>query len=556
MVNIHKKREKAYKGEILMRWVHFSDIHFNFDGYDTSQMRTKLLEYLVKKKFEKIDALFITGDFRFAPQKEFIEDTKKFIEDIRSRCGIDEKSFCYTVGNHDVSRSESRKSVVTTVRQSYKSCHGNISKEMWEMLRIGFKEFNNFIKDSNGEIVGEENPHRFIENENVNIISMNTAITSAEKSNIEYGQLIIGIKFLRECFEKIDKNKPTIVCGHHSIESLSYEERIRVIELFQNYGVHIYLCGHNHKFNVNNISDDEKYKIYEIFSGNLYTEENVSQCGFLIGTLENDVLEMECHEWDFNNRKWHISNTYSDDEKSDKKTLNLTENRLMFCSNNVSNWKTSSLQRIMQFNNRNVAITVPEYQKKFKTRSWPVIHKSEYEYTLKLISAMGIADLNIETECKPSYAYSEIHIGGPTVNPLTYRYLNNYISSYRSIVQKSNIPNKKYVDPNFTIVSEKTGFSVVDKNNERIVFCRIDNKSDIGILIRIKVNEKKTVHLLFGTGKRGTIVAINCLINYAEEIEKKCGEENYCFCIWGNYLDCSIDTSKELHDLSYLLEKK
>lgn len=74
-----------------MRWVHFADIHFNFDAYDTDRMRDVLLEYIPKIKEKKIDFMCITGDFRFAPKKEFKEEIKTFISNIQKKLEIEEK---------------------------------------------------------------------------------------------------------------------------------------------------------------------------------------------------------------------------------------------------------------------------------------------------------------------------------------------------------------------------------------------------------------------------------------------------------------------------------
>ena len=535
-----------------MRWIHFSDIHFNMNGYDTEKMRERLLIYLNKLQKRQIDAMFITGDFRYAPQKNFLDDTKLFIDKIRCQCGIENRPIYCTPGNHDVDRNRGRLGLIKQVKESYKSYQGDIELESWKMLYNGVETFNNFIGDSAGEIVGKDNPHRFIENEHINIICMNTTVISGENSECEYGQLVVGIRFLEECFKKIDRGKPTIVYGHHSIESLKYEERVRVIELFQSYNVHIYLCGHNHVFEINNISNDEKYRIYEVFSGNLYTEERWSQCGFLVAELVDDVLKIECHEWDFNNRKWHVSNTYSDDEERTYRTLMLEPKIHINHKENYTE-KNSELQNVMQFNGNNCAISVPEYERKFYKNKWPVIHKLEYEYTLRLINAIGIPKLNIETDYKVTYPYSEIRIGGPTVNNNTYRYIGNHIKSYRAILKSENVPKPRMVDKDFIIYSDNTGFSIENQNGKRVNYCRTEYKNDIGVLIRLKINDKKTVHLIFGVGKRGTMVAINYLINYAEDIYRQCGNKNYFLCVWGNYSDYSIDTSKEPVDLSYLV---
>ena len=90
------------------------------------------------------------------------------------------------------------------------------------------------------------------------------------------------------------------------------------------------------------------------------------------------------------------------------------------------------------------------------------------------------------------------------------------------------------------MIEENTGFRIVDENGEEKKFYREYKKSDIGVLVRLKVNRKKTVHLMFGTGKRGTMVAINYLINSVDEIYERCGDQNYFLVVFGNYMDYSI----------------
>lgn len=541
-----------------MRWLHFSDIHFNFDGYDTTCMRETLLDYLKDLNIDNIDVLFITGDFRFAPKREFKTDTKDYIENMRKSIGIMDKPFYITAGNHDLNRNETRKNFIESFRKRYDASKGELSLEDLKHLNIEFEDFNNFISDAAGEIINSNNPHRFIRHNEANIICINTSITSGMKSGDEYGQLILGIKFLEECFKKIDLGKPTIVYGHHSLESLRYDEQVRVIELFQKYNVHVYLCGHNHVFQINNISYNEKHKLYEVFSGNLYTENRYSQCGFLEANLSNNVLEIKCHEWDFNARKWHLSNTYSDNNNESVKILELYD----FSSHRRFEAAVSKKQRllldVMMISDGKVALTVPVYEKKFYNKKWPIVHFNEFEYTIKIINSISTDNLKVETTgttCLPTYQFSEIHIGGPTVNSDTYQYIINFLPTYKSIVKRTNIPKEsKFVSPGFIQEGEKTGFSIVDQNGKTHEYFREDKRNDIGILIRLKINERKTVHLIFGTGKRGTLAALNYLTNYAEDIMKNFKRKNYFLLLWGNYTNYSIDFSKGITDLSHFLK--
>lgn len=539
-----------------MRWFHFSDIHFNFEGYDTKWMRERLVEYLKDFKAPDASALFITGDFRFAPDKEFKNETKEYIKKIQNCIGNENTALYISAGNHDLDRNESRTAQIASTLKGYDASKGTLSIETLRYLNVAFDEFNEFISDSAGKVIREQNPHRFIESEEINIVCINTSIVSGIKSADEYGQLIVGINFLEDCFKQVNVNKPIIAYGHHSLESLRYDEQVRVIELFQKYNVHVYLCGHNHIFKVNNVSYDEKYKLYEIFAGNLYTEDRYSQCGFLEADLKSDnYLEIKCHEWDFNARKWHLSNTYSDEQNNYTKILKLYEHPLNKNNDSERYKNRNPIKNVMMLPFNKAVVTVPIYKKKFYKKTWPIVHFNEFQYTLKLMSAISSEGLEIETEYNVTYQFSEIHIGGPTVNVATYQYIMNFIPSYKAIVKKGEVPREsRFLNPNFIQIGEQTGFSVVDKRGNIINFYRDDWINDIGILIRLKINNKKVVHLIFGTGKRGTLVALNYLTNYAEDISKKYQDKNYFLLLWGNYINYSIDFSKGIQDLSDCLE--
>ena len=106
---------------------------------------------------------------------------------------------------------------------------------------------------------------------------------------------------------------------------------------------------------------------------------------------------------------------------------------------------------------------------------------------------------------------------------------------------------------NYIIPSDQTGFSVRDDEGKELLFLRDDKVNDIGLLVRLKINEKKTVHLIFGTGKRGTMAALNYITNYSEEIFLKHNTKNYFLMLWSNYTNYSIDFSKGITDLSEYL---
>lgn len=102
-----------------MYWIHISDIHFNFDGYDTEKMRMELLEYISQENFENLDAIFLTGDLRFAPKKEFKQETKDYIDSLLD--SFNPKVPIYiSAGNHDLDRSDSRNNMIKGIRKNIK----------------------------------------------------------------------------------------------------------------------------------------------------------------------------------------------------------------------------------------------------------------------------------------------------------------------------------------------------------------------------------------------------------------------------------------------------
>ena len=51
----------------IYKWLHMSDIHFQTKekSFDSNQLQEELVEFL-SKEINNVNALFISGDFRFA----------------------------------------------------------------------------------------------------------------------------------------------------------------------------------------------------------------------------------------------------------------------------------------------------------------------------------------------------------------------------------------------------------------------------------------------------------------------------------------------------------
>ena len=116
------------------RWVHISDIHFQTKNksFNTKELIEALPPYLSQKIVDKVDALILSGDFRYAP--EHTENTAKVIEFIKELVnslklydsdGKPDFSKVITVpGNHDLNRTDVRKYVIKGAQEEYDAKKG------------------------------------------------------------------------------------------------------------------------------------------------------------------------------------------------------------------------------------------------------------------------------------------------------------------------------------------------------------------------------------------------------------------------------------------------
>ena len=186
----------------IFRWLHLSDIHFQTGeaAFNTKQLRDKLPEFLKKEITSDIDSIIITGDFRFAPEKE--ENPQKvldYIKKIADAVNISDMKKVVTLpGNHDLSRSTLRNYMVDGVKSDYDPNVGTLDQAVLQTLINDFTFYKHLHKELNDSSNWrEDNPHCLVEFKNVNF-----AYKTKNKGNIE------NISFIAE------PNKITALVGH------------------------------------------------------------------------------------------------------------------------------------------------------------------------------------------------------------------------------------------------------------------------------------------------------------------------------------------------------
>lgn len=298
----------------LFKWVHLSDIHFRpqkDNGFNTTELKSSLPQYL-RSHVQSADALIITGDYRFAPDKEDNpQSVCDFIKQLCEALDLDISHVFLVPGNHDLDRSEVRSDVIKGLRNRYTPSQGVFDQERLENLENNFKYFHELQKILYGKDAWESvcvgsNPHYFVPLENCNLLLINTALTAGAVENDHVNderRLLLGSSYLAAAVHDIENNKPIIAIGHHGLNYLEGEEYKTCTQFMDREGIRLYLCGHDHTLWNSTFGNQGK----SITVGCLMQADRSVEAGFSVGELLSDgSVDVRAHKWDLNQQKWYL----------------------------------------------------------------------------------------------------------------------------------------------------------------------------------------------------------------------------------------------------------
>lgn len=294
-----------------MKWLHLSDLHYDpteKNGYNRELIR--LLPIYLKEKNIKVDEIFITGDFRFAPKAKRTDVTNvlNLITKIAEAVGVTEieKHVHIVPGNHDLDRSAVRKRVLENIYSEIDKCSPRESydfSDVYPTLTNDFSFFGRLYNKIYGHAMPKKNClNHYIELEDVNILFINTAIASGlgkdGNKDLEAHNLICASSEIQKILSTINNDKPVIALGHHNIDFIAQHERMQISRYLSNFGVKLYLCGHNHTLNYNNYEG-----IHYITTGCLKNGNEI-KASFCTGeySKSNNTFIVNAYDWE--NNSW------------------------------------------------------------------------------------------------------------------------------------------------------------------------------------------------------------------------------------------------------------
>ena len=306
-----------------MNWIHLSDLHYAPGAlhYDTDIMLEKLHKYITGERIIA-EELFFTGDFRYAPDPGGVSP-KQAADELREIArlvgGAIPARIHITPGNHDfdrleeASKNDNKTPMLTLAKKLYDGGEfkgelplpgGAVKCEKYLLDRFTFyreaaKELKDPIWTDDAEI------HHCRLYGGLKILYMNTAVACGRDD--ERGDLKLGYNDLYKTLSKYPKEIPGVALGHHGLMNFNSIERNRIIDIFNNYNIKLYLCGDAH------IGDDISINMLpQITSGCLKLDNGVEPVFFTGEFRDNGDIVVKAHKYDLNHPGWGYSKPFSD----------------------------------------------------------------------------------------------------------------------------------------------------------------------------------------------------------------------------------------------------
>ncbi len=234
-----------------MKWLHISDIHFNFKGYESSTVRNKLLSAL-KDLNTSVDFILITGDCLYKYGSDGIDSEKiiSYIREIARSCNCPNNRVYFCQGNHDLDRENvERNDKIDKIRKKKKSF-----SDSYNQLNTGANDrFQMIVK---GVTNRTYTSYQIFapKNSNYRIISLNSCLLSKDKKDV--GHLQICCDKLIDMESQIrNDNRINILIMHHGVDCLEKKDSVQFQHWMEDHHIDVVFCGHTHRSSVESYAE-------------------------------------------------------------------------------------------------------------------------------------------------------------------------------------------------------------------------------------------------------------------------------------------------------------
>ena len=292
-----------------IKWLHLSDIHFNYKNFDSHELREDFIDRIkLLCQNEPFTHLFLTGDILFRNEQADTE-TAVFINELITSLQLPIENVIIVPGNHDHNR-DTVISQLAALPDNEDTTIDALDQSYITPLLTAFEKFDAVYKEifSSSYYTEYSNPHSILVFDSITVIKLNTAWLDTDSS--EDPTLRIGSRQLQRLLSdtKADLQKTVnIAVGHHPLHELSPMERGRVLKLFQKHNIGVYFCGHSHQANICVHRDCDVVEI--IAPGGFIDDAKYSVGGYVWGVLDTDINFYKAEIYNWKNGKWCIDST-------------------------------------------------------------------------------------------------------------------------------------------------------------------------------------------------------------------------------------------------------
>lgn len=287
-----------------MKWLHISDIHFNYSGYDSSNLKNKLLEKLTELNLD-LDFILITGDCFYQYKGDMFQQKNMatFIKSIATKCKCPRNRIYLCQGNHDVNRQDNtRNNLIDSIRDGSE----DFSKKYNELSETGSEKFQKLHKSVTGY---DYNPYKVFEPKDTlyRIISLDTSLLSKDK--FDSGKLQICNEKLLQLNKRIlDDEKINILIMHHDVNCFISEDTRRFEHWIDDNNIDIVFSGHTHRAAVEIYNDT--FREIKQFTAGAIVVDNYAIPSFYICEYD-EICEIKMHLFTYADKKeeWVLDNS-------------------------------------------------------------------------------------------------------------------------------------------------------------------------------------------------------------------------------------------------------
>ena len=311
---------------MIINWLVFSDLHFQFHNFKSKIAREHLLTDISGKQ---PGFILYAGDCFYKYNKNLNSDeTIDFVHSIVSATTCGKSNVYITPGNHDLARTELRLNLLsyyTGIDYSTGEKKEKTKEVTTEAHQALFNQqyFPGFY-DLHNKVVGKQygSVHQLYESENYRILNINTCVLSGgyytgkdEKKkdmHLDEGNLSVLDSTLLEIVKGIpDDDKINIAFMHHGVQFFREEEQATFQQLMEDSHIDIIFAGHSHKIGAY-AYNYTKRNIQEFTCGAPIID-NYSEPSFFECIFDTDSKEFTCklHSYSESLGNWDVDNKSS-----------------------------------------------------------------------------------------------------------------------------------------------------------------------------------------------------------------------------------------------------